>query len=296
MDDYPNYPNNAPLDVNFRNNDVEKYDNQFHKNDSLKLDTISSDFTTTPSTKYPHTKAVKVQEAKYKYYEVDGKEFLKDGNVQMDKVIPFVQRNVDEELKKQLPPGQQAAPSGEKGQPAPKKETPAQEKATPAPKKETPTKQPATPAPAPKQEEATPKPAPEQSKTNVPKAGISDIEMQVIELTNVERRKNGLPDLKADTELSNVAGEKSDDMLENNYFSHTSPTYGSPFDMMRDFGVTYESAGENIAQGQPTANEVVQAWMNSEGHRANILSAKFTHIGVGYTEGGNHWTQMFIGK
>ena len=119
---------------------------------------------------------------------------------------------------------------------------------------------------------------------------------QAIELTNAERRKNGLPDLKSDTKLSGVAQKKSEDMRQNNYFSHTSPTYGSPFDMMRDFGVTYKTAGENIAQGQQTPQQVVQAWMNSEGHRKNILSKDFTHIGIGYDQNGHHWTQMFIGK
>ena len=85
-------------------------------------------------------------------------------------------------------------------------------------------------------------------------------------------------------------------MQQNNYFSHASPTYGSPFDMMRDQGVSYRSAGENIAKGQRTPQEVVQAWMNSEGHRRNILSSDYTHIGVGYDPNGHHWTQMFIEK
>ena len=85
-------------------------------------------------------------------------------------------------------------------------------------------------------------------------------------------------------------------MEQNNYFSHASPTYGSPFDMMRDQGVSYKSAGENIAKGQRTPQEVVQAWMNSEGHRRNILSNDYTHIGVGYDPNGHHWTQMFIEK
>ena len=119
---------------------------------------------------------------------------------------------------------------------------------------------------------------------------------QVIDLTNAQRKQNGLPALQADTQLSNVAQTKSDDMRKNGYFSHTSPTYGSPFDMMRDFGVSYRTAGENIAQGQRSAQEVVNAWMNSEGHRKNILSKDFTHIGVGYDSSGHHWTQMFIGK
>jgi uncharacterized protein YkwD len=89
---------------------------------------------------------------------------------------------------------------------------------------------------------------------------------------------------------------KSADMQQHDYFSHTNPTYGSPFDMMRDQGVSYRSAGENIAQGQRTPQEVVQAWMNSEGHRKNILSRDFTHIGVGHDPNGHHWTQMFIQK
>ncbi|WP_442853211.1 CAP domain-containing protein [Bacillus sp. EB01] len=141
---------------------------------------------------------------------------------------------------------------------------------------------------------------PQQQTTNrqQPAAGpgISQMAQQVIDLTNVQRQQNGLPPLQADTQLSGVAQRKSLDMAQNNYFSHTSPTYGSPFDMMRDFGVSYRTAGENIAVGQRSAQEVVQAWMNSEGHRRNILNREFTHIGVGFLQNSNHWTQMFIGK
>jgi uncharacterized YkwD family protein len=125
---------------------------------------------------------------------------------------------------------------------------------------------------------------------------VSAFEKEVVELTNKERAKNGLKELTLDNELSKVAKVKSQDMSTNNYFDHTSPTYGSPFDMMKQFGVAYKAAGENIAKGQTTPEEVVKAWMNSEGHRANILSDKFTHIGVGYVENGNYWTQQFIGK
>lgn len=137
---------------------------------------------------------------------------------------------------------------------------------------------------------------PEQPAQQEPAGDATDIERRVIELTNEERRRNGLADLQLDNQLNGVAREKSNDMQANNYFSHTSPTYGSPFDMMRDFGVDYNSAAENIAQGQRSAEEVVQAWMNSEGHRANIMSPDFTHIGVGYNENGNYWTQMFISR
>ncbi|MCP1122965.1 CAP domain-containing protein [Bacillus sp. 3103sda1] len=128
------------------------------------------------------------------------------------------------------------------------------------------------------------------------KGSLSAFEQKVVDLTNAERAKQGLPALKVDTELSKVARIKSEDMQKNHYFDHTSPTYGSPFDMMKQFGISYRSAGENIAQGQQTPEEVVQAWMNSAGHRANILNSGYTHIGVGYVENGNYWTQEFISK
>ncbi|MBO9128478.1 CAP domain-containing protein [Bacillus sp. 165] len=129
-----------------------------------------------------------------------------------------------------------------------------------------------------------------------PTGSLSQFEQKVVDLTNAERAKYGLAALKVDTALSNVARIKSQDMLNKNYFSHTSPTYGSPFDMMKQFGISYRTAGENIAMGQRTPEEVVQAWMNSSGHRANILNNTYTHIGVGYVAQKNIWTQMFISK
>ncbi|MCT1904711.1 CAP domain-containing protein [Oceanobacillus sojae] len=125
---------------------------------------------------------------------------------------------------------------------------------------------------------------------------VSQFEQEVVDLTNQEREKQGLAPLELDTELSKVAREKSKDMQANNYFDHNSPNYGSPFDMMQSFGIDYSTAGENIAQGQQSPEEVVDAWMNSEGHRENIMNGDFTHIGIGYVEDGNYWTQMFIGK
>ena len=125
---------------------------------------------------------------------------------------------------------------------------------------------------------------------------VSAFEQEVLDLTNAERAKQGLKPLTLDTELSKVARVKSEDMQKNNYFSHTSPTYGSPFDMMEQFGISYRAAAENIAMGQRTPEEVVNAWMNSDGHRKNILSSSYTHIGIGYVENGHYWTQMFIGK
>jgi uncharacterized YkwD family protein/spore coat assembly protein SafA len=124
---------------------------------------------------------------------------------------------------------------------------------------------------------------------------VLDLESQVVSLVNAERAKYGLPALKMDWELSRVARYKSQDMRDRGYFSHTSPTYGSPFDMMKKFGLSYRYAGENIAKGFSTPSAVVKGWMNSEGHRANILNKNFTKIGVGYVADGNYWTQMFIG-
>jgi len=121
-------------------------------------------------------------------------------------------------------------------------------------------------------------------------------EQEVVRLVNQERAKNGLKALTYDWQLGRVARYKSQDMRDNGYFSHTSPVYGSPFQMMKSFGISYKTAGENIARGQATPRAVVDAWMSSSGHRANILNSSFTHIGVGYVSSGKYWTQMFIGK
>ncbi len=131
---------------------------------------------------------------------------------------------------------------------------------------------------------------------NIPKADqtVSSYEKEVINLVNDIRVKNGLKTLTYDWELSRVARFKSQDMRDNKYFSHNSPVYGSPFDMIKNFGISYRSAGENIARGQKTPQAVVDAWMNSSGHRANILNSSYTKIGVGYVPEGNYWTQMFI--
>lgn len=124
---------------------------------------------------------------------------------------------------------------------------------------------------------------------------LTDVEAQVLTLVNQVRVKNGLSELQGDdNNLNKSARAKSKDMSENNYFSHQSPTLGSPFDQMRTFGVNYKSAGENIAQGQKTAQSVMDDWMNSSGHRANILNKQFTHCGVGYVNG--YWVQQFVGK
>ncbi len=133
---------------------------------------------------------------------------------------------------------------------------------------------------------------------NIPEldASVLSFESEVVRLVNLERAKQGLSPLTQDWQLSRVARYKSQDMRDLGYFSHTSPTYGSPFDMMKSFGISYRTAGENIAKGYSTPEAVVKAWMNSPGHRANILNSTYTHIGVGYVASGNYWTQMFISK
>ena len=118
---------------------------------------------------------------------------------------------------------------------------------------------------------------------------------KLLNLVNKARNENGLSSLKLNSSLSNVAQKKAEDMKNNNYFSHTSPIYGSPFDMIKNFGISYKTAGENIAKGQKTAEDVFNAWMNSSGHRANILNKNFTQMGIGYTSGNTYWSQMFIG-
>lgn len=137
-----------------------------------------------------------------------------------------------------------------------------------------------------------------ENKPSTPSGNFASFQKEVLDLVNVERTNRGLQPLKFNAELSKVATLKSQDMIDKNYFDHTSPTYGSPFDMMKQFGITYRAAGENIAMGQETPQEVMNSWMNSPGHRKNILNPDFTELGVGIASNGSslYWTQMFIGK
>lgn len=143
-------------------------------------------------------------------------------------------------------------------------------------------KTPVTPAPTPT---PTPIPIPTPTPPQVPATSpdsqsLTSDEQLIVNLVNQERVNAGLQPLKVNFKLVKVARLKAQDMVENNYFSHTSPTYGSPFDMIKAEGVNYRYAGENIA-GNSTASGAMAAWMRSDGHRANILNPNFTHIGVG---------------
>lgn len=130
-------------------------------------------------------------------------------------------------------------------------------------------------------------------------AGTSKEATEVLRLVNAERSKQGLRSLKLAEDLTSIANTKARDMAVNRYFDHRSPTYGSPFEMLQKFGVSYKSAGENIAAGQQTPAQVMESWMNSSGHRANILNSSYTELGVGFYAGGSYdtyWVQLFVGR
>lgn len=153
-----------------------------------------------------------------------------------------------------------------------------------------------TPKPQP-QPEPTPQPEPEPAQP-APVHGLSSDEQKMVDLVNQERVSRGLKPLQVDMDLVKLARMKSQDMVDNNYFSHTSPTYGSPFQMMKDYGVSYRTAGENLA-GAPNVNTAHTNLMNSDGHRANILNPDYTHIGIGIVKGskyGQIYTQLFVGR
>lgn len=129
-------------------------------------------------------------------------------------------------------------------------------------------------------------------------SNMNSDEEEVFDLINKQRTNNGLAALKNDSEVQRVARIKAQDMVDNNYFSHTSPTYGSPFDMLKSFKISYKTAGENIA-GNSSNSSAVTAWMNSSGHKANILNSNFNYTGIGVVSSpkyGKMYVQLFIGK
>lgn len=129
-------------------------------------------------------------------------------------------------------------------------------------------------------------------------SSLTSDELETFNLINSQRTQNGLSALKVDTELQRVARIKAQDMVNNNYFDHNSPTYGTPFNMMKSFGITYKTAGENIA-GNSSNSGAVNAWMNSSGHRANILNSSYNYTGLAVVSSpkyGKVYVQMFIGK
>jgi len=127
---------------------------------------------------------------------------------------------------------------------------------------------------------------------------LTSSEQKMVDYINQERTSRNLQPLTVDLSVTDVARIKAQDMIDNNYFSHYSPTYGSPFDMLKSYGINYLQAGENLA-GNSSIDNAHKALMNSQGHRDNILNPDFTHIGVGVKSGGqygNMIVEMFISK
>ncbi len=159
-----------------------------------------------------------------------------------------------------------------------------------------PTQEPtATPAQTPSAEPtaellATPSP------TTAP-AGERAMEQEVLKLVNQARAENGLNPLSWADDLADIARAHSADMIERGFFSHTNPDGQSPFDRIKNNGISYRAAAENIAYGQPDAEAVMNSWMNSAGHRANILNENLKEIGIGAVKDSNgtvYWTQVFV--
>ncbi|MCM0650639.1 CAP domain-containing protein [Clostridium swellfunianum] len=140
--------------------------------------------------------------------------------------------------------------------------------------------------------------APKTPSAQTNSSTLTSQEQEMLKLINQARAQNNVSPLQIDMQVTNVARVKAQDMIDNNYFSHNSPKYGSPFDMLKAFGVSYVEAGENIA-GNQTIQNAHNALMNSPGHRKNILNPDYTHIGLGIRNGGpygNMFSQMFVSK
>jgi len=136
------------------------------------------------------------------------------------------------------------------------------------------------------------------SSSPAPGGNLTSAEQKMVNLVNQERSKAGLQQLRVDMSLVELARNKSQDMIDRNYFGHNSPTYGSPFDMMRQAGVKYSTAAENLA-GAASVESAHANLMASSGHRANILNPRFNYLGAGIASGGpygNMFTQLFVGR
>lgn len=245
---------------------------------------VNADTITTKETK-PYTQTIDLNNVLFSYFNLPSLNTT-NGKIDLSK-FGIDMAKLQEAIKQQVAAQKPTTGSNNSTTKPTVPSTPAKPTTPPvAEKPATPVEKPAAPAEKP----AAPAEKPSTS------TALNAYENKVFELTNVERTKNGLKPFTLNVELSKVARIKSQDMTDKNYFDHNSPTYGSPFDMMKKFGISYNYAAENIAKGQRTPEEVVTAWMNSAGHRANILNPNLTQIGVGYDSRANTWTQQFIGK
>lgn len=152
------------------------------------------------------------------------------------------------------------------------------------------------PAQPPEEETPPAEEAPPQEEPDAPEesGGVQEAAEAVASLVNAARQDAGLSELELDADLCAAAQARAQEIAQS--FSHTRPDGSSCFTILEEFGVSYRAAGENIAMGQRTPEEVMDGWMNSSGHRANILNGTFTSIGVGYYvdgAGAAHWVQIF---
>lgn len=152
------------------------------------------------------------------------------------------------------------------------------------------------PAQPPEEETPPAEEAPPQEEPDAPEesGGVQEAAEAVASLVNAARRDAGLSELELDADLCAAAQARAQEIAQS--FSHTRPDGSSCFTILEEFGISYRAAGENIAMGQRTPEEVMDGWMNSIGHRANILNGTFTSIGVGYYvdgAGAAHWVQIF---
>lgn len=132
---------------------------------------------------------------------------------------------------------------------------------------------------------------------NQDEAILSTEESDTLDLINSYRRANGLQSLKSNHDLQEVAKIKAEDIVNNDYFAHDSDELGTPFEMLSSNGINYKIAGENLA-GNTTPERAVQAWINSESHRANILEEKFEYTGIYVIDSeiyGKVFVQLFVG-
>ncbi|SDK54022.1 CAP domain-containing protein [Natronincola ferrireducens] len=200
--------------------------------------------------------------------------------------------NTEQQEVPQEPQQQPQEPQQQPQEPQQQPQEPQQQPQEPQQQPQEPQQQPQEPQQQPQEPQQQPQPVKPENPSNARHA-LTSAEIQMVEYVNQARTEAGLNPLTIDVDLSYVARVKSKDMQDNNYFSHHSPTYGSPFDMMRSFGIQYKAAGENIAINS-SVRGAHNAFMNSEGHRNNILNPRFTHIGIGIEN--RHYTQMFITK
>lgn len=127
---------------------------------------------------------------------------------------------------------------------------------------------------------------------------LTQEESELLSLINNERNKNNLPNFEIDEKLQNVARLKAKDLVENSYFSHTSPNLGTPFEMLKDNGISYKTASENIA-GNSSISGALESWLKSDNHKKNILSNDYNYTGISVVDSiayGKIIVELFVGR